>query len=59
MSETVKIKVRIETSVVGSECIDTLEIDRKVWDAMTEEQREETAREAAFGMIEWNWEIEQ
>jgi len=59
MSETVKIKVKIKTGVVGSECTDTLEIDRKVWDAMTEDQREDAAREVAFSMAEWNWEIEQ
>lgn len=59
MSETVKIKVKIKTNVADSECIDTLEIDRKVWDTMTEEQREDAAREAAFSMAEWNWEVAQ
>lgn len=32
-----------------------LEIDRDVWEAMNENERDEAARDEMFNMIEWNW----
>lgn len=59
MKDTVKINVSIKTNVVGSECVDTLEIERQVWEAMSQAEREAAAQEAAWSMAEWNWEVSQ
>lgn len=56
MSDTVKIRVRISTNKVGSECIDELEFAREDWDAMSDDEKEAACREAAFNFMEWNWE---
>jgi hypothetical protein len=31
-----------------------VEFDRDVWDAMTDDAKEDACREAAFNMIEWH-----
>jgi hypothetical protein len=55
MGDTVKIMVSISTQKVGSECVDEIEFDRDAWESMTDDEKEEACREAAFNMIEWNW----
>lgn len=57
--DTVKIRVRVSTKNVGSECVDELEFNREEWEAMTEEEREAEAKEAMWGMVEWSWEVVQ
>lgn len=47
------IKVNISTSVITSRCDDEFEID----ESMTEEDIEKAARDCAFNMISWCWEI--
>lgn len=55
MSDKVQIRVSISTQKVGSECTDVVEFDRNVWDAMTDDEKEDACREAAFNMVEWHW----
>lgn len=57
--DTVKIRVRVSTDNVGSECEDELEFTREEWEAMTEEQREAEAKETMLNMMEWSWEVIQ
>lgn len=52
-----KIKVYIKTNRYGSTCEETLEIDDAEWDEMTDEGREAVARDAAFEMMEWGYEV--
>lgn len=55
MSDIVKIKVSISTQKVGSECVYEIEVEREAWDAMSDEEKDEVCREAAFSMMEWYW----
>jgi catalase len=56
MSDMVKIRVHISTNKVGSECEDYFEVERDVWESMTEEEKEEICQQAAFNYLEWGWE---
>jgi len=47
-----RISVSIRTNKVGSECVDEFDIDANT----PEHEIEECAREAAFQMIEWDYE---
>jgi hypothetical protein len=55
-SDMIKVRVRISTRKVGSECEDVLEFERAEWESMTDVQRENACRPAAFEMMEWNFE---
>jgi hypothetical protein len=55
MVETVKIRVYISTNRVGSECSDEIEFDREEWESMSEDEREDACRDAAFNWMEWGW----
>jgi hypothetical protein len=52
----VKIKIKISTNKVGSECETTLEFDRDVWESMTDDEKDDECRDAAFEYIDWYWE---
>lgn len=53
--DIVRIRVHIGTNKVGSECTDELDFEREVWEAMSEEERDEICRDAAFNCMEWGW----
>lgn len=55
-SDIIKVRVTAHTNKVGSDCLDELEFERKEWNAMSDEQKEEACRDAAFQMMEWYWE---
>jgi len=58
----IRIKVRVSTNMVGSECEDVLELYRedymKADGSLDEEAVEEAARDWMFNHIEWSWEVE-
>lgn len=56
MSGTVRIKVSARTNKHGSDDWTCADILRSDWEGMTEEQREELARECLWELIEWDWE---
>ncbi len=56
MSE-IKVKVTIQTDMVGSKCTDILEIDQSEWDEMTDRQKDEYCKESAFQMMEWGYDV--
>jgi|688.fasta_scaffold1383042_1 hypothetical protein len=47
MSDTVKIKITVETGFAGATHTDYDEVDREDWEAMTEDERDEYLDEAA------------
>lgn len=47
-----KIKVTVQTDLVGSKVDRTIELDEE---NLTDEDLEEIARDTMFEMIEWNW----
>jgi hypothetical protein len=51
-----RIKVTIRTNKVGSECSDIMEFEDDDWNSMTDPEREEVCKDAAFNMMEWNFE---
>jgi len=53
---TVKIRVWISTRMVGSTCYDEVEIDREDWEAMTDDEKEDSMRAAALENTDWGWE---
>jgi len=55
MSDKVRVRVAISTQKVNSECTDVVEFDREEWEAMSDSEKEDACREAAFGMMEWYW----
>lgn len=50
-----RIKITIRTNKVGSLCEDILEFEDEEWEGMSEKEREEVCRSAAFDMMEWNY----
>jgi hypothetical protein len=57
MSDIVKVKYSIQTNRVGSECAEVLEFEREDWEGMTEDEQESEMRNAAFGEMEWYYEV--
>ena len=55
MDEMITIRFYISTRKVGSECKDSFQIEREVWEEMSEDEQEEVCREAAFEMMEWGF----
>ena len=55
MSDTVRVKYSIMINKVGSDCEDVLEFDREDWDSMSEDERGEEMKQAAFEEVEWYW----
>jgi nitrogen regulatory protein PII-like uncharacterized protein len=47
MSDTVKIKITVETGFAGATHTDYDEVDREDWDAMTKDEQEEYLDQAA------------
>lgn len=56
MDNMIRVKITIRTNKVGSESKTEMEFDAADWNSMTNSEREEVCREAAFEMIEWNFE---
>jgi hypothetical protein len=54
-NDTVKIRYWIRTDNVGSQCSNVEEIDREIWEGMTDQQKENWMQEAAFNHMEWGW----
>ncbi|VVE34002.1 DUF7167 family protein [Pandoraea commovens] len=54
-----KIEVWIRTNKIGSNCDASFEIDDAEWESMTEEEREDMCKDAAFSYLEWGWEAEE
>lgn len=59
MNEMITIQIYIGTRKVGSECKDSFEIEREIWEEMSESEQEELCKEAAFGMMEWGFYVEE
>jgi len=55
MNDTVRVKYSIRTKKVGSDCEDVVEFDREDWDLMSDNDREEEMKQAAFDEIDWHW----
>jgi hypothetical protein len=47
----------IQTDKIGSKIINEMEVDDEDWQSMSEDEREELARDAAFERMEWGWEV--
>nr|DAI87269.1 MAG TPA: hypothetical protein [Caudoviricetes sp.] len=54
-----QVRVWIHTDKVGSECSDVIEFEREAWDKMSPDQREQECRDAAFSMMDWNYEVQE
>lgn len=59
MADQITVKVFIRTNKVGSECRDSFEVDREEWESMTDEDKDEMARDAAFNYLDWGYEVEE
>ena len=57
MGDTVKVQVWNSTNKVGSECKDTIEIDREEWEAMTDDEKDDACQDAAFNYLDWGWKV--
>lgn len=55
-TDKITIRVYARTSKIGSDSSTELEFDREEWESMSEEEREDSAREAMFELIEWGFE---
>ena len=49
------IKFWIQTDRQGSLCEDSFQIDDEEWGNLSEEEKEEMCRDAAFNYLEWGW----
>lgn len=56
MSDLVSVKVSVTTGYVGCRAETEVEIDREIWESMSEFDKNEYLLEDMFGLIEWNWE---
>lgn len=55
MSKNIKITVHIATNKVGSECINIIEVDRKEWESMSDDDKEDYCKEIAFDNVSWSY----
>lgn len=55
-AEVVKVRYRISTDNVGSECSDVVEIDKEYWDSLTDDGKDAEMKEAAFEHLAWSYE---
>ena len=53
------IKFWIQTDRQGSLCEDSFQIDDEEWGNLSEEEKEEMCRDAAFNYLEWGWSEDQ
>lgn len=58
MGEIVTVRVWVRTNKNGSECEDEFDVDRAEWDGMTEDEREEMARQVVWNMAEWGFDAQ-
>ena len=56
-TEMLIINYFIETRKVGSRCSGCFEIDADDWNAMSDEEKDEEAKQWAFEEIEWSYEV--
>jgi hypothetical protein len=55
----ITIKVWLDSGANIHSCYKTeFEIDKAEWDAMSEEEKEECAKEYAFDHMDWGWKID-
>jgi hypothetical protein len=56
---TIKIKAWLDSGANIHSCYRTeFEIDKAEWDAMSEEEKEEEAKDHAWGRMDWGWKID-
>ena len=58
MTDEITILISVRTQMQGSQVETELSLDRKNWNAMTSNEKEDECRDAMFDLIEWNWRIE-
>lgn len=56
MSDEIEISITVSTDKVGSECKDSLIVDREDWENMSDDEKDEECKETAFQMIDWSYE---
>lgn len=57
MGDTVKVKVWVHTNKIGSECHDIVEFDREEWESMTDDEKDDICKDAAFNNMDWGWKV--
>ena len=55
MSQKITIVVRIRTDAIGSQCEDEITMNRKRWESLSDSVKEAICKEAAFNMMEWDY----
>lgn len=58
MEDVQKITVWVETDKVGSRCEAEVEIEKELWDEMSEDERIEELQQEIWNMCEWGYEEE-
>lgn len=53
--EIVKIRYKISTDNVGSECADIVEIDKVYWDSLSDTGKHNEMKDVAFEHLEWSY----
>ena len=53
-----RIRIKVSTNKVGSECYDEFDIDDAEWNEMTEQEQADFCLEALWnsGMVDWTYE---
>lgn len=54
--ETVNIRYKISTDNVGSECSDTVELDKDYWNSLSAQGKSEEIKEAVFEHLKFSYE---
>lgn len=52
-----KIEVWVGTSIVGSKCSRTIEVDIEDWEEMSEEERDQFCQETMWELIDWDYNV--
>ena len=56
--EKIRIKIHAETDMVGSRVERIVEWDRKDWEEMSGQEKEEAMQDELWNLIEWGYEVE-
>lgn len=56
--DDITIKVSVSLGLANCQMEITFTYDREQWEDLSDEEREETCKEAMFDMIEWSYEKE-
>lgn len=57
--EMITIRVYARTNKVGSDDDTEFEVEREVWESMTDAEKDEAAREYLGNLIEWGYEVKK